>query len=99
MRPESRAALLAAIAKARGWVEAIRLGRFASFAAIAKREGQGERHIRLVASLALRPTPEGHSANQSPSISHAISPILVIVAFRLPRLHRDRRPCIGKQLF
>jgi hypothetical protein len=52
MRPESRDALLTAIAKARGWVDDIRLGRIASFAGIAEREAQGERHIRLLAPLA-----------------------------------------------
>ena len=52
MKPESRDALLTAIAKARGWIDDIRLGRIASFAEIAKREGQGERHIRLLAPLA-----------------------------------------------
>ncbi|MFZ0496373.1 MAG: recombinase family protein [Methylocella sp.] len=52
MRPESRDALLTAIAKARGWIDAIRLGRIASFAEIAEREAQGERHIRLLALLA-----------------------------------------------
>jgi site-specific DNA recombinase len=52
MKPESRDALLAAIAKARGWVEGIRLARFASFAEIAKREALCERHIRLLAPLA-----------------------------------------------
>src|SRR6202045_2864933 len=41
-----------AIAKARGWVDDIRLGRIASFAGIAEREAQGERHIRLLAPLA-----------------------------------------------
>jgi hypothetical protein len=50
--PESRDALLAAVAKARGWIEDIRLGRVASIAEIAKREGQGERHIRLLSPLA-----------------------------------------------
>jgi hypothetical protein len=34
------------------WVDDIRLGRIASFGEIAKREGQGERHIRLLAPLA-----------------------------------------------
>jgi site-specific DNA recombinase len=53
MSPERRDALLAAIAKARGWIEGIRLGRFASFADIAEHEAQGERHIRLLAPLAL----------------------------------------------
>ena len=52
MKPESRDALLTAIAKARRWIDDIRLGRIASFAEIAKREGQGERHIRLLAPLA-----------------------------------------------
>src|SRR3984893_17458202 len=52
MSPERRDALLAAIAKARGWIEGIRLGRFASFAEIAEHEAQGERHIRLLAPLA-----------------------------------------------
>ena len=52
MRPENRDALLTAIAKARGWVDDIRLGRIASFAEIAEREAQGERHIRLLAPLA-----------------------------------------------
>jgi site-specific DNA recombinase len=52
LKPESRDALLTAIAKARTWVDDIRLGRIASFAEIAKREGQGERHIRLLAPLA-----------------------------------------------
>src|SRR5262245_59749435 len=52
MKPESRDALLIAIAKARKWIEDIRLGRLASFAAIAEREAVGERHIRLLAPLA-----------------------------------------------
>ena len=52
MKPASRDALLTAIAKARGWIDDIRLGRIASFAGIAEREAQGERHIRLLAPLA-----------------------------------------------
>jgi DNA invertase Pin-like site-specific DNA recombinase len=52
MKPESRDALLTAIAKARGWMDDIRLGRIASLAEIARREAQGERHIRQLASLA-----------------------------------------------
>ena len=52
MKPESRDALLTAIAKARRWIYDIQRGRIASFAEIAKREGQGERHIRLLAPLA-----------------------------------------------
>jgi len=53
MKPESRDALLTAIGKARGWIDDIRLGRIASFAGIAQREAVGERHIRLLAPLAL----------------------------------------------
>jgi site-specific DNA recombinase len=52
LKPESREALLTAIAKARRWIDDIRQGRIASFAEIAKQEGQGERHIRLLAPLA-----------------------------------------------
>jgi hypothetical protein len=52
MKPETRIGLLTAIAKARGWIEDIRLGRIASFTEIAQREAQGERHIRLLAPLA-----------------------------------------------
>src|ERR1700751_6479724 len=52
MKVESRDALLTAIAKARDWIDDIRLGRISSFAEIARREGQGERHIRLLAPLA-----------------------------------------------
>ena len=44
--------LLAAITKARGWIDDIRLGAIGSFAEIAEREAQGERHIRLLAPLA-----------------------------------------------
>ena len=49
---ESRDALLTAIVKAREWIDDIRLGQIAGFAEIAKREAQGERHIRLLAPLA-----------------------------------------------
>jgi ribosomal protein L30 len=52
MSPESRDALLAAIAKARKWIEDLRFGRVATFAEIADREGLGERHVRLLAPLA-----------------------------------------------
>jgi hypothetical protein len=53
MTAEHRAALLTAIAKARAWVEDLVEGRITSFAEIAKREGKVERHIRLLAQLAL----------------------------------------------
>src|SRR5438270_5796605 len=47
-----REALLIAIAKARQWMDDLAHGRAASFAAIARREGKAERHIRLLAPLA-----------------------------------------------
>jgi site-specific DNA recombinase len=52
MKAETREALLAAVAKARGWIDEIRLGRSGSFVEIAKREALGERHVRLLAPLA-----------------------------------------------
>jgi site-specific DNA recombinase len=52
MKPESRDALLGAIAKARRWIEDLRLGHVDSFAEIAEHEALGERHIRLLAPLA-----------------------------------------------
>ena len=52
MKPENRDALLAAIAKARQWIDDLRLGRAATLAEIATREGVGERYVRLLAPLA-----------------------------------------------
>jgi site-specific DNA recombinase len=52
MNPESRDALLTAIAKARSWIDDIKLGHLASFSEIAERESQCERHIRVLARLA-----------------------------------------------
>jgi Recombinase len=63
MKPESRDALLSAIAKARGWIDDVRLGRIASFAGIAEREAVGERHIRV---LALSPSCRLASSQRSP---------------------------------
>jgi len=52
LKPESRDALLTAIPKARRWINDLQQGRIASFAEIARQEGQVERHIRLLAPLA-----------------------------------------------
>jgi DNA invertase Pin-like site-specific DNA recombinase len=52
MNSETRDALLAAIAKTRGWIEDLRVGRVTTLAEIADREGLGERHVRLLAPLA-----------------------------------------------
>ena len=49
---DHRDALLAAIAKARSWIDDIVEGRANSFTEIAKQEGKVERHIRLLAPLA-----------------------------------------------
>jgi hypothetical protein len=50
--PESRDALLLAIAKARAWIDDLVQGRATSFAEIAKREGKVEDHVRFLARLA-----------------------------------------------
>jgi len=52
IRADRREALLISIAKARNWIGDLTHGRVASFAAIARREGKVERHIRLLAPLA-----------------------------------------------
>src|SRR5438105_6087689 len=52
IKPGRRQALLIAIAKARHRMDDLAHGRAASFAMIARREGKGERHIRLLAPLA-----------------------------------------------
>jgi site-specific DNA recombinase len=52
IKPETRDALLSAIAKARGWIDDLTHGRLTSLAEIAAREGKAERHIRLLAPLA-----------------------------------------------
>jgi hypothetical protein len=52
MKPECRDALLAAIAKARQWIDDFGLGRATTLAEIAAREGVGERYVRLLAPLA-----------------------------------------------
>jgi DNA invertase Pin-like site-specific DNA recombinase len=52
MKPETRDALLVAIAKARSWIDDLIEGRAASLTEIAEREGKGERHVRNLAQLA-----------------------------------------------
>ena len=60
MRPESRDALLAAIAKARGWIDDIRLGCIASFAEIAEREAEGRGRLRGFGGAAAQRIGAGH---------------------------------------
>jgi hypothetical protein len=55
LKPETREAILLAIAKARCWIGDLASGRVRSFAEIAEREGKVERHIRLLTPLALTP--------------------------------------------
>jgi DNA invertase Pin-like site-specific DNA recombinase len=57
MSLDTRAALLAAIAKARAWIQDLVAGRVASLAEIASRESKVERHVRLLAPLAFVPPP------------------------------------------
>jgi site-specific DNA recombinase len=55
LKPETRDALLLAIAKARAWIDDLVSSRVQSFAEIAEREGKVERHIRLLTPLAFVP--------------------------------------------
>jgi site-specific DNA recombinase len=55
LKQETRDAILAAVAKARSWIEGIASGRVQSFAEIAEREGKVVRHIRLLTPLAFIP--------------------------------------------
>src|SRR4051812_27076224 len=48
----SREILFIAIAKARRWIKELTQGRIADFAAIAREEGQTDRHVRKLAALA-----------------------------------------------
>jgi DNA invertase Pin-like site-specific DNA recombinase len=52
MKPETRDALLIAVAKARSWIDDLVDGSVSSLADIAKLENKVERHIRLLAPLA-----------------------------------------------
>jgi hypothetical protein len=67
-RAETHEALLAAIAKARGWIDEIRLGRSGSFVEIAKREALGERHVRLLAPLAFLSPPSLRRLSMGPRL-------------------------------
>jgi hypothetical protein len=90
MKPESRDALLTAIAKARGWIADIRLGRIAAFAEIAKREAQGERHIRLLAPLAFV------SPRIVAAIADGTAPVLTVtgLAKALPYSWAEQEQCV-----
>ena len=55
LKPETRNAILLAIAKARSWIDDLASGRVESFAEIAQREGKVERHVRLLAPPAFTP--------------------------------------------
>jgi hypothetical protein len=52
MKPETRVALLEAIAKARLWINDLVAGRAHTVAEIARQERKVERHVRLLALLA-----------------------------------------------
>jgi site-specific DNA recombinase len=57
LTPETRDALLIAIAKARSWIDGITSGQVKSFADIATKEKKVERYIRLLAPLAFVAPP------------------------------------------
>src|SRR5919201_441593 len=69
--PSRRGALLMAIAKARNWIDDLAHGRTASFAAIARREGKVERHVRL---LAVRLEGANHQWRKIPPGELSIDP-------------------------
>jgi site-specific DNA recombinase len=52
LKPDTRDALLEAVAKARVWIQDLIEGRISSLADIARRERKVERHVRLLAPLA-----------------------------------------------
>jgi hypothetical protein len=52
MPPSRRDTLLMAIGKARNWVDELARGRVGNVVVLARREGKGERHIRLLLPLA-----------------------------------------------
>ena len=55
LSPETRNALLSAIARARKWIADIESGAVSAISEIAEREGNVERHIRLLLPLAFTP--------------------------------------------
>ncbi len=87
MSEENRDALLAAIAKARAWIEDLAEGRITSVAEIARKEGKVERHIRLLAQLAF----------VSPRITLAIAE-REIANLKLSELAKAAVPRWAKQL-
>jgi hypothetical protein len=84
MKPETRDALLTAIAKAREWINEIRLGRSDSFVEIAKREALGERLVAVV---------QGFDKVVERSVVTNLCPIDHVVANQPDELrcHRDLR--------
>jgi len=71
IRAEARARLLEGIAKARGWVDEIVSGRVAGTDAIARREGQSERSVRMTLNLAFL-SPELVNASYNAHLPHGI---------------------------
>jgi hypothetical protein len=74
LKPETRDAILLAIAKARSWIEDLASGRIQSVAEIAEREGKVERHIRLLAPLAFTPPQSLAAISQEPDRPISLSP-------------------------
>jgi site-specific DNA recombinase len=71
IRAEARARLLEGIAKARGWVDEMVSGRVAGTDAIAHREGQSERSVRMTLNLAFL-APELVNASCNAHLPHGI---------------------------
>jgi Recombinase len=111
--PATRDALLRAIARARGWMEAILAGRIASFDDIAAAESLAERHVRRLAPLAfLSPTiieaitdgdaPAGLTVSRHDRTTGAILKnrfYIGEVAYRSEAYRGEHEPILDRDLF
>ena len=93
MRPvdsQDTARLIIAIAKARNWTVELIEWRTASFAAIAKREGKVERHVRSLAPLAFL-SPRITAAIVDSSIPHNLTVTALVKALPYSWLEQEKR--------
>jgi hypothetical protein len=90
MKPETRDALLTAIAKARSWIDDLLEGRAASFTDIAKLEGKVERHVRFLAPLAFV-SPRITAAIVDASAPHDLTVTALVKALPYSWAEQERR--------
>jgi site-specific DNA recombinase len=94
MTRETRDVLLAAIAKARAWIEDLVSGRVSSFAEITAREGKVERHVRFLAPLAFV-SPRIVSAIMDGTAPAHLTVTLLAKALPYSWAEQDRRLGVG----